>query len=75
MATCPVFLKESKLTGRARFRRQRITGLPILQVEVVISRYQYPHKPSNFQYKKWRDATFEEAVCVTPTMITQQKQR
>lgn len=58
---------EIGLTGRFKFRRQNLTGLPVLQVEVDIKRSRYPlDSPSNDikTMTGWRDATYEEAIRV-----------
>ncbi|MEQ4664508.1 hypothetical protein ACLI07_09735 [Providencia huaxiensis] len=56
---------ETSLTGRFKFRRQNLTGLPVLQVEVDIKRSRYPLDSSSNDIKTmtgWRDATYEEAI-------------
>ncbi|HHN8581043.1 TPA: hypothetical protein ACRR2I_001516 [Providencia rettgeri] len=58
---------EIGLTGRFKFRRQNLTSLPVLQVEVDIKRSRYPlDSPSNDikTMTGWRDATYEEAIRV-----------
>lgn len=56
---------EIGLTGRLKFRRQSITGLPVLQVEVNVKRSRFPLSMQDKDTKtttSWRDATFEEAI-------------
>lgn len=56
---------EIGLTGRFKFRRQTLTGLSVLQVEVDIKRSRYPLDSPSTEVKSitgWRDATYEEAV-------------
>ncbi len=58
---------EISLTGRFRFRRQMLTGLSVLQVEISIKRYRYPDPTSSNDSQitsGWRDATYEEAIRV-----------
>ncbi|MEY1056686.1 hypothetical protein AB7175_23590 [Providencia rettgeri] len=58
---------ETSLTGRFKFRRQNLTGLPVLQVEVDIKRSRYPLDSSSNDIKTmtgWRDATYVEAIRV-----------
>lgn len=57
--------REIGLTGRFKFRRQSLTGLPVLQVEVYIRRSRYPIDSQSNDIKTltdWRDATYEEAI-------------
>lgn len=59
--------REIGLTGRFKFRRQNLTGLPVLQVEVNIrsSRFPFPTPEDNVRnWTGWRDATYEEAIRV-----------
>lgn len=62
MAQCPKSIKETGLTGVFKFRKQRITGLPVLQVQTIIGMTQYPDDPPKFLFHGWRDATMDEAT-------------
>lgn len=59
--------KDFGITGKARYRRQRVTGKMILQVEVVKEKTTirglrvYGKDYSTY----WRDATLDEAIQIT----------
>ncbi|EUC94697.1 hypothetical protein [Providencia alcalifaciens] len=61
MAQIPLSKKEIELTGEYRFRKQRLTGLSILQVAVKVRYYRLRFKLNDEITVEWRDATNDEA--------------
>jgi len=63
----PAHIVEKSLTGRFRFRRQPVTGVAILQVEInqKLIRRASTHFPAiDRDSKSWRDASMEEAYSI-----------
>jgi hypothetical protein len=62
MATPPYRNAETGLTGRFRFRPKKLTGDPLIQVEVKTRRYRIRFSDEDTISSHWRDATFQEAI-------------
>ncbi|PHM33315.1 hypothetical protein [Xenorhabdus innexi] len=58
----PVHEREVGITGRFRFRAQKLTSRPVLQVEVVIRRTRRGIRSFDRTDTTWRDATIQEAT-------------
>ncbi len=67
MTPMPLHTVETGITGNFKFRRQPMTGLAILQVEINQRTYRRPstHFPEvDRNSTSWRDATMEEAYAI-----------
>ncbi|ADW76562.1 hypothetical protein Rahaq_4987 (plasmid) [Rahnella aceris] len=63
----PMITNEISLTGKFRFRRQSLTGVAILQVQVIQRHWRRPSTncPAvDREVKTWRDATMDEAYLI-----------
>jgi hypothetical protein len=62
MSTPPYRNAEIGLTGCFRFRPKKLTGDPVIQVEVQTRRYRIRFSDEDAISTHWRDATFQEAI-------------
>lgn len=67
MSQMPIHTVETGINGNFRFRRQPLTGLAVLQVEINLRTFRQPslHSPGiDRSSTGWRDATMEEAYSI-----------
>ncbi|MDE9538861.1 hypothetical protein [Xenorhabdus bovienii] len=58
----PVNQRELGITGRFRFRAQKLTSRPVLQVEVLVRKTRLGTHSIDRTDPLWRDATLQEAI-------------
>ncbi|CDH07536.1 conserved hypothetical protein [Xenorhabdus bovienii str. oregonense] len=58
----PLNQTELGITGRFRFRAQKLTSRPVLQVEVLVKKTRLGTHNMDRTDPLWRDATLQEAI-------------